>query len=181
MIITIQQREFSWRPEYEIETPSCIYFAQNKFLSLLGRIKIFAPHDRPITTIKRYLSLFRAKYDFELADGRVYGFRCEKAWKGVFVCENADESFQLYRHKGLNFSIFQNDVQIAAFRKNKIKIGAGDRYEIRLNDDANLLVIVCMTLAIDSSEFDDDSSSATYDFGNIGPEARPFDSSWEPG
>jgi uncharacterized protein YxjI len=180
MIITIQQREFSWRSEYEIETPSCIYFAQKKYLSFLGQIKLIAPHERLVAIITRYFSLFRAKYDFELTDGPVYGFRCEKAWRGVYVCENGEETFHLYQHKGLNFSIFQNDVQIAAFTKNKVKMGAGDCYEIRMNDDANLIVIICMTLAIDSSEFDDYSSTMTYDLGSIGPEARPFDNSWEP-
>lgn len=180
MIVTIQQREFSWRSEYEIETPSCIYFAQKKYLSLLGQIKLFAPRERLVASIKRYFSWFRPKYDFEQTDGPTYGFRCEKAWRGVYVCENAGESSHLYQHKGLNFSIFQNDVQIAAFTKKRVKIGAGDCYEIRMNDDANLIVIVCMTIAIDSSEFDDDPSTVTYDFGNISPEARPFDNSWEP-
>jgi hypothetical protein len=179
VIITIQQ---SGGSKYEIETPSCIYsaFAQKKILSFTNEIKIFAPRERLVASIKHFFSPLYAKYDFELADGRAYSFRCEKTWKGVFVCENAKESFHLYRHKGLNFSIFQNDVQIAAFTKNKVKIGAGDCYEIRMNDDANLMVIICMTLAVDSSEFNDDSYSVTYDLGNIGLEERPFDAAWEP-
>jgi uncharacterized protein YxjI len=182
MIITIQQSEFSWRSEYEIETPSCIYsaIAQKKLLSFSGQVKLFAPRERLVATIRRYFSPFRSKYDFELTDGGIYSFCCEKAWKGVYVCENAKESFHLYRHKGLNFSIFQNDIQVAAFTKNKVKLGAGDSYEIRLNDDANLLVIICMTLTIDSLDFDDESATVTYDFGNVGPEERPFDASCEP-
>jgi hypothetical protein len=180
MIITIQEREFSWSSEYEIETPACIYLAQKKFFSMSGYIKLFAPRDRQEATIIRFFSVFRPQYEFDLADGSVYRFRCEKAWKGVYTCKSANELFLLYRHKGLNFSIFQNDVQIAAFTKNKITVGGGNQYEIRLNDDANHLLIICMTLVMDSSGFNDDSATLTYDFGNVGPEERLFDSSWEP-
>jgi hypothetical protein len=130
MIIATQQQEFSWNSKYEMETPPCVYsaFAQKKFLSPFGQIKLFAPRDR---------------------------------------------------HKGLNFSIFRNDVQMAAFTKNKIKPGAGDGCEIRRNDDANLIVVICMTLDVDFAEFNDDSASVTYDPGNTGPEERRFDA-WEP-
>jgi hypothetical protein len=38
---------------------------------------------------------------------------------------------------------------------------------------------LCMTLAVDSAEFNDDSASVTYDPGNTGPEERRFDA-WEP-
>ena len=61
-----------------------------------------------------------------------------------------------------------------------MKIGNGDQYEILMNEDANLLVVVCLALIVDASENEGDTSSVTYDFGNIGPEARPFDKSWEP-
>jgi len=101
-------------------------------------------------------------------------------WKGVFPCECRDESFTLYEHKGLNYSIFQNNSQIAAFTKNRVKIGNGDRYEIRLNADADLVVVICLALIVDASENQDDTASVTFDFGNIGPEDRPFDRSWEP-
>src|SRR6266481_6192440 len=60
------------------------------------------------------------------------------------------------------------------------KFGNGDQYEILMNEDANLLVVVCLALIVDASENEGDTSSVTYDFGNIGPEARPFDKSWEP-
>jgi hypothetical protein len=99
----------------------------------------------------------------------------EKIWKGVFLCECRDESFTLYEHKGLNYSIFQNNSQIAAFTKNRVRIGNGDSYEIRLNDDADLVVVICLALSVDASENQDDTASVTFEFGNIGPEDRPFE------
>lgn len=180
MNITVQRRAFSFRSEYEIETPSCIYFAQKKFFSLAARIKLFAPRDHLVATIRGQFLSFHSKYEFELTDSKTYHFECNKLWKGVFVCWSGDESFRLYRHKSLNYSIFSKDVQVAAFSKNRIVVGGGECYEIRMNEDANLIVVVCMVLAIDSSESEDDTATVTFDFGNIGPEDRPFDPSWEP-
>lgn len=123
----------------------------------------------------------RSKYKFELASGKAYRFQREKIWKGVFACENGEESFRLYRHKGLNYSIFSNDVQIAAFSKNRVEISGGERYEILMNDNADPIVVICMVLAIDSLEKEgSDPLFITVHFGNLGPEERPFDASWRP-
>ncbi len=47
--------------------------------------------------------------------------------------------------------------------------------EIRPNDDADLVVVICLALSVDASENQDDMASVTFDFGNIGPEDRPFE------
>ena len=180
MDVTIQQRKFSLRSEYDIETPACIYLAQKKFLSFRDMVKLFGPREHLLATIKGHFLSFRSKYEFELTDGGVYHFFCKKMWKGVFLCENGKESFRLYQHKGLNYSVFKNENQIAAFTKNRIKVGEGDCYEIRMNGDANLIIIICMTLAIDCSENEDNTATVTVDLGNFGPEERPFDTSWQP-
>lgn len=138
------------------------------------------PNGQVMARIKGRFSFFRSKHDFELSDGKVYRFECEKLWKRVFVCARDNERYYLYEHKGLNYSIFQGDSQIAAFTKNRFKIGKGDRYEIRMNDDANLVIVVCLALTLDASENEDDAATVTIDFGNIGPEEKPFDESWEP-
>ena len=123
----------------------------------------------------------RMKYDFELADGTTYRFWCEKLWKRVFQCEGNHECFRMYEHRGLRYSIFVGDSQIAAFTKNRVTIGKGNEYDIQMNADANLLVIISMILALNTAE-DDGGSNATVevDFGNIGPQDRAFDESWKP-
>jgi len=180
MNITVQEHEFSIRSEYEISTPGCIYFAQKNFFSFRDKITLRGPRGQELARINSRFSFFRCRYDFELSEGKIYLFWREKFWKGVFVCESADETFRLYEHKGLNYSVFQNNRQIAAFNKNRIKIGKGDRYEIRMNDDANLIIVICLALTVDASENEDDAATVTFDFGNIGPEDRPCDKSWEP-
>lgn len=42
-------------------------------------------------------------------------------------------------------------------------------------------VVICMVLALNTEEGDTgNDATVTFDLGNIGPEARPFDSKWEP-
>lgn len=180
MEITIQESCQSFRSEYEIETPSSCYSAQKAMFSFPAQIKLQSSDERTLATVQSRLSFFREKYDFTLSDGRFFRFWCEKRWKRVFDCEGDKASYRLYGHKGLKYSIFQDDHQIAAFAKNRVVFGKGNNYEISLNDDADVIVIICMVLAINSSENDDDDSSVTIDLGSIGPEEKPFDERWQP-
>jgi uncharacterized protein YxjI len=180
MEVTIQERVLSFRSEYEIETPGSYYFAQKSFFSFPANIALQSSDERILARIQGRLSFFRQRYDFTLSDGRVFHFWCEKRWKRVFDCKGDNDSYCLYGHRGLRYSIFQDNRQIAAFTKNRIVIGKGNQYEIKINDDADVIVIICMVLAINTSEDDDDNATVTIDVGSIGPEERPFDERWQP-
>jgi hypothetical protein len=80
----------------------------------------------------------------------------------------------------LKYSIFHQDRQIAAFTKNRLVVGKGNQYEIRMDADASAILVLCLVLTVNSAEYDDDDNTVTINLGNIGPEARPFDRSWEP-
>ena len=180
MNVTVRERKFSLRSEYDIEAPGCTYHARKKIFSLMPRLQVFDEDDRSVARISGRWSLFRARYDFALSNGNTYRFWREKLWKGVFACENNDEKFRMYTHKGLNYSIFQNDHQIAAFRKNRLVIGKGNEYDLRINADANLLAVICMVLTLNTQEDDNHRETVTIDFGKIGLEEKPFDESWQP-
>ena len=91
------------------------------------------------------------------------------------------EPYRLYEHKGLKWSIFQDDRQIAAFRRNRVKIGGYDRYEVRMNDDGDLLVVLSMVITTDDSgEAQEARTILIIEWGNPGWEARPFDEKWVP-
>jgi uncharacterized protein YxjI len=178
---TIKEHKFSLRCEYDIESPTQTYVAQKALLSLLAKLDIRTPSDKVVATIHGNFSLFYANYDFTLADGRNFHYACEKLWKGVYSCIGASTSYHLFQHKGVRFSIFEDNTQIAAITRNKFIIGAGHEYEILMNGNADLLVISCMLLALNTSDDDtSDQNSFTYDFGNIGPEDRKFDETWQP-
>jgi uncharacterized protein YxjI len=171
----IQERKFSFRSEYDISSNGSTFYARKTFFSFFNKLQLQSRDGNVIARIQGRFSLLRNKYDFELSDDRVYHFRCEKLWKPVFLCERSEESYRLYQHKG------RDDRQIAAFSKNRVTIGKGNRYEILMNADADLIVIVCMVLALNTSQDNDNKETVNIDFGNIGPEAKPFDEFWQPG
>ena len=98
-----------------------------------------------------------------------------KLGKGVYLCEGGEQEFQFCRHQGLDYSIFQGHAQICGVSKSNVTMGAGDRYDLRLNDDVHVVAILCMVLAIDVTESEGSNSSLTYDMGNVGSEEMPFD------
>ncbi|HEY5329209.1 MAG TPA: hypothetical protein VFC39_18785 [Acidobacteriaceae bacterium] len=182
MNVTIHERKFSFRSTYDISAPGVTYFAQKAFLAFLARLELRTEAGQVVAKLQSHFTFIRSNYDFVLADGRTYHFLCEKLWKGVYVCERPGESFHLYQHKGLRFSIFKGDSQIAAITKNRFVIGNGNEYDIRMNSDADVVVICCMVLALNTGTGDEaGNSSATYHFGSIGPEDRRFDEFWVPG
>lgn len=177
MNVTIQERKFSFRSEFDISAPSGSFYARK---SLVGNgLQLQTRSGQDIVHLRSRLSFLRNKYDFEFAAGAIYHFQCEKRWKGVYLCERDDDRFRLYRHKGVRYSVFQDDRQIAALSKNRVVLGKGNRYDITMNADANVVIIACMVLAVNTSDNDDHQESVTYDFGNLGPEDKPFDESWE--
>jgi hypothetical protein len=59
-------------------------------------------------------------------------------------------------------------------------VGSGNEYQIAMNHDADMLLIVAMTLAINTASHDDNNdSSITFDFGSL-LQDRPYDESWRP-
>lgn len=180
MEVTIRENSLSFRSEYEVEMPGSCYFARKSIFSYLAQIRLQSSDEHIRANIQGRFSFFRGKYEFKLSDSRVFNFWCEKRWKRVFDCEGEKVTCRLYGHKGLRYSIFQDDRQIAAFTKNRVVFGKGNQYEISLNDDADVIVIICMVLAVNTSENNDDNATVTVDFGSIGPEEKPFDERWQP-
>jgi len=182
MDVTIQERIFSFTSEYDISAPDASYYARKAYFSFTDKLQLQAAESRILARIDGYFSPLRRKHDFSIVNnGRVYKFWCEKIWKQVYVCEGNHETFRLYTHKGLKYSIFKDDRQIAAYVKNRLVFGKGNKYEIRMDSDADLIVILCIVLTMNSSEeSSDNDASVTIDLGSLGPEDRPFDDSWDP-
>jgi uncharacterized protein YxjI len=178
--VTIQEPKFSFRSEYDISAAGSNCYAWKAFFSFRDKLQIQAEDGRVLARIRGHFSFIRMKHDFEFSDGRIYRFRCEKFWRGVFRCEGNQECFRLYQHKGLRYSIFQDERQIAAFSKNRVTIGKGNRYDIQMDADADLVVLLCLVLTVNTAENADNKATVTVDLGNIGPEDRPFDESWQP-
>jgi hypothetical protein len=176
--ITIKRRKFDLRCEYDINAPEGNYYAVKSFWPR-GGLKVLSLDRKQTFARIKSRSFFKVRFDFLLSSDAPYRFSRVNLWKGVFVCERAQEHYTLYTHKGLNYSIFRAEDQVAAFSKNRFVIGGGDRYEIHANSDEDALLMICIVLVVDVLD-GADHETVTIDLGNVGPEARRFDESWEP-
>jgi uncharacterized protein YxjI len=74
MNVTIEQRRFTLRSEYDISTPGHSYYAQKKLFSLRDRLQLLTRDGRLMVGLTQRWSWFRTKYDFEFSDGKIYRF-----------------------------------------------------------------------------------------------------------
>ena len=180
MEIIVEERKFSVTSKYDISAHDCKYYAVGSHWPFSSRFRLLAAdHEQTLATISWRLSFFRARYDFWFPSGPVYRFWCENLWKGVYACKGEQDSYRLYEHRGLMYSLFKGERQVAALERNRFVIGNGNRYDIRVNRDENVLLVICVTLVLDALD-GSHGSTVTVDLGNIGPEARRFDESWQP-
>lgn len=180
MDIAIKERKLSFTAEYDITAPDATYYARKAFFSLNDHLELQEAGGRVVATIQGSFSPLRDKHEFTFTDGRIYHFECEKVWKQVYTCEGNGEHYTLYQHKGLCYSIFRDDRQIAAVEKNSVVWVNGNEYQVRMDSDADLMLVVCLVLTINSEDDNNQGNTLTIDFGSIGPEDRPFDENWQP-
>ena len=179
MHIDIEQRKWSFCSKYDITSSSSSWSARKAFFSFNDRLVIYDESGSIAARIKSHFFIFRPKYTLVIGE-EVYAFTCEKYWRGVYLCTNGALDYRLYHHKKRDYSIFLGGRQIAAFSKSMVSIGSGDTYHIRVDEDADLLVVICLALTVDTSTSEDKDTTITFDLGNFGPEDRPFDKAWKP-
>jgi hypothetical protein len=164
-------------PVYEIETPSCIYQTQSHGFNNL--ITLLAPNGSALATVQRKFSIWSSHYEFDLQDGHKWEFQSDRSRKNAYACDIGGDSYVWFVHKGLRYSLFLNGAQIASMTKQPWEMGMRIQCEVLMNDDANLSAVMCFVLA--SCDMDrGEPGTASYDFGNIGPEDIPFDERWQP-
>jgi len=182
MDITIQERRFTFASEYEISGPGTMLHARKDVFAFPARMQLSLEKGPTFVTIQGRFSVTRGKYDLRFADGRDFAFQCEKLRKGVYLCQRGDDAYRLYRHRGLRYSVFQNGRQIAAITRSRKDVRRGNRFEVRMNSDADLTIVASMVLAMNASEGDEPSHTdgARAEYASRRSEDRKFDETWQP-
>jgi len=181
MDLSIKERIISLRSTYDVVAPDgAAYTAEKKIFSLFPNLKVVDGSGQIVVNLKGGFALFSQKYDFVFSDGRTYHYKTEHRIKPVYLAEGNGEAYRLYRHRGVKFSVFKGDTQIAAVTKNRIAIGSGNEYQVRINSDADPLIVTAMVLAFNSSKEDDKKGAISVDVGYMGLEAKHFDTNWQP-
>jgi hypothetical protein len=108
-------------------------------------------------------------------------FRTKSVWKNHFQCQYGSENFDIYGHKGRKFSVYKNDRQVAWWDKQAVSWFEGDNYKLIADVDSDYELIMAFCLIIDNHlSNSNEGNTVTFDLGNIGPQAKAFDSTWLP-
>lgn len=183
MEININQKQISIGDKYKIFVDGNEqYRAARVLFRLMPAVRLFRlDDDIPMLTVRKKLRLFKATYGIELRNGEQLLFRTISFWKRQYTCEQGNNTYMIYGHRGRKFSIFLNDVQIAWWSKAAVSWFAGDNYQIIANHKADKEMLIAFCLIIDNFRHDQhDGNAVTVDIGNIGPQAKKFDESWKP-
>lgn len=180
MEILIEQEKTSVRPVYNIRLHGAHFIARARRFFILDEILVSDKHANIVAKINKKASLFKVKYIINI-DFKVYRLFTKTFWKPSYSCVGDSTYYEIIEHNKLKYSIFRDKTQIGAFFKSQIVAGAGDKYRILLDNDANYQLIVCMVIALDNARSDEkDEASVTVDFGILAGELKPFDELWRP-
>lgn len=182
MIIDINQKKISIGDKYKIflnekET----YYAATQLFKLLSEINLFEINSTsPRITLKKCWSWLDTKYDIYRNEQK-YEFRTVSFWKNHHKCHVGNDVYEIYGHRGRKYSIFKNNIQVAWWDKNLVTWFNGDNYQMNADNDCDGELIIAFCLIIDNkSESKNDNNTLNIDFGNIGWEAKKFDTNWTP-
>ncbi len=181
MKINIKQQKVSFGSQYKI----CVeknekYYAETDFFTrnilhlylkknLIKRINIF-----------KSFYFFIPDYEIELPDARRIKFKTMSAWRTHFQCILGNDIYEIYSHKKRKMSIYKNDVQIGLCIKDAVTILVGDNYNLTLDCDANIELLISFILILDNMNSRNRGNIFTIDSGIIFKEFRKFNSDWKP-
>ena len=187
MEIDINQKKISIGDKYKIFVDGQqTHTASRKLFRWLTEIHLSKiGSNNPKYVIKRRWALSKLEFDLRNWNNNVFEFRTKNFWKLHFYCRVGHDYYEIFGHRGRKYSIYKNNVQIAYWDKEAVTLYKGDNYKIIADDDSDyeLLISFCLIIDNKSSNNGDNNNalfSKTIDFGNIGPEAKEFNTMWKP-
>ncbi len=182
MRIDINQKKISIGDKYQIfiNGQQC-YFGAKKLFRWLAEIDLSDAINQQVRlTIKKKMSLFRAKFRIIYSSGTELQFETLSFWRLHYRCVFNKDTYEIFGHRGRKYSVYKNGIQIAWWEKELVSWFNGDNYTIIADNDCNYELVIAFCLIIDEFRSDDNKSAVNVDIGHIGPQAREFNPNWQP-
>ena len=182
MRFDINQKKISIGDKYQIFIDGQQrYSGAKKLFRWLAEIELSDLMNQQVRlTIKKRLSLFRAKFRIIYPMGIEYQFETISYWKLHYRCVFNKDTYEIYGHRGRKYSVYKNGIQIAWWDKELVSWFNGDNYTIIADNDCNYELLIAFCLVIDEFRSDDNKSAVNIDVGHIGPLAMQFNPNWQP-
>jgi hypothetical protein len=183
MEIDINQKKLTIGEKYRIFIDGQqTHSASTKLFRWLPEINLFEHNlDTPKFTLNRKWAWFKISFDLTRFDNRVFEFRTKKFWRRHYYCQVENDLYEIFGHRRRKYSVYKNDKQIAWWDKNAVTWFDGDNYKIIADRDCAPELLISFCLIIDAASSNaNDGKMLTIDIGNIGPQAKKFDPTWQP-
>lgn len=181
MKISIKQRKISFGSQYNIFLENNEkYYAETDMFS--RKIIHLYLKENLIERIKIYKSFyfFTPDYKVELLDGNRIKFKTMSIWRTHFQCILENDIYELFLHNKGKISIYKNGIQIGLCKKEAVAILAGDNYNLILDFDTNVELLISFILILDNMNSRNGGTLFSIDLGTVLKEYRKLDSSWKP-
>jgi len=182
MEIDINQLDIAFGNKYKIyhNNEPC-RFAKSKLFSLLSHIDIQEyENSKALLSIKKQHTFYNTSYIIEYSSGRSLEFNSVSKLLNHYQCRNENGTYDIYEHRGLKYSVYNNGIQIAWWNQEKVTWFKGDNYKIYANDNCDIDLLIAFCLIIDDSINNSNSNTITLNIGNVGPEVKEFNTNWLP-
>ena len=183
MEIDINQKRISLRAEYKIFQDGKEQFSADKRLfTFFDEIQLFDLSHRILRyRIKQKWAWFHTSYDLTDQSNQTLKFRTLSFWKRHYQCQDGQDTYEIFGHRGRKFSIYKNDVQVAWWNKESVTWFSGDNYKIIADKDSKIELLISFCLITDNqSSQNKEGNAVSIDFGNFGPQAKAFNPNWTP-
>ena len=181
MKINIRQHKISIGSQYEIfvEQNEKYYAETDLFSRKIIHLYLKKDLIERITIFKSFY-FFTPDYKIELPNGNRIKFQTLTHWRTYFKCVLENDIYEVYCHRKRKISIYKNGLQIGACQKNAVTIFAGDNYELILDHDTEVELLISFILILDNMTSKNRGNIITLDFGLIFKEFKKFDTNWKP-
>lgn len=109
-------------------------------------------------------------------------FRTLSYFKNTFSCTWGDDLYKIYVHKGLKYSIFKNEKQIAGISQDRWTSFKEDGFRLECDSDCQKEFIIAIAMILDSVYIRNIRGLHGLINYNVGVmfEAKPFNENWKP-
>ncbi len=159
------------------------YFASKALFQLLAEISLTKEKGgEAILVINRKFTPFKATYTIQLGESEILDFKTISYWRLAYQCVCGADTYDIYGNRGLKYSIYKNDVQVAYFTEASVTTFKGDSYTLYADDECNKELLIAFCLIVDNYANNDNSKSTiNINIGNIGIFGlKKFDKDWKP-
>lgn len=139
--ITISSRVFS--SGFEIRTSAGIFSARKVPLSPTGEVRILNAEGSQVARLE-VASFFGSIYNLIITGGGFYQFGRDPGSSRSWTCKGEENLFRISAQSSLRFLVAEGAQEVAECSKSRFF----NDYEVRVFNDADLKLIVCVFIAL---------------------------------